>query len=103
MIAPQHFKNMKTVEILELPTEPFEVAIAPDESKYTLNVRTIDCLRAVARKGQLDFISQERKRPVSSRASSMKLIAEHAGATAPVRDGLPSQRYAAYPHGGLNE
>jgi len=94
---------MKTVEILVLPTEPFEVATAPDESKYTLNVRTIDCLRAVARKGQLDFISQERKRPVSSRASSMKLIAEHAGATAPVRDGLPGQRYAAYPHGGLNE
>jgi hypothetical protein len=94
---------MKTVEILERPTEPFEVAIAPDEPEYTLNVRTIDCLRAVARKGQLDFISQERKRPVSSRASSMKLIAEHAGATAPLRDGLHSQRYAACPHCGLNE
>ena len=96
-------KLMKTVEILVLPTEPFEVATAPDESKYTLNVRAFESLRAVARKGQLDFISQERKRPVSSRASSMKLIAEHAGATAPLRDGLHSQRYAACPHCGLNE
>jgi hypothetical protein len=78
---------MKTVELLERPTISFEVAIPPDES----------------RKAQLGFILQERKRPVSSRASSMKLIAEHAGATAPVRDGLPGQRYAAYPHGGLNE
>ena len=62
------------------------------------SIRTFEYLRAVARKGQLDFISQERKRPVSSRASSMKLIAEHAGATAAVHDGLDSQRYAACPH-----
>ena len=57
-------KLMKTVEILELPTEPFEVVIAPDESEHTLNVRTFEYLRAAALKGQLDFISQERKRPV---------------------------------------
>ena len=94
---------MKKVEILVLPTEPFEVATAPDESKYTLNVRAFESLRAVARKGQLDFISQERKRPVSSRASSMKLIAEHAGTVAPVLHELHGQRYDAYSHWGLNE
>jgi hypothetical protein len=38
----------------------------------------------VAGKGQLDFISQESKRPLSSGASSMKLIAEHGGTAAPV-------------------
>jgi hypothetical protein len=40
-------------------------------------------LRAVAHKGKLDFISQERKRLASSIASSMKLIAEHGGTDAP--------------------
>jgi hypothetical protein len=29
---------MKTVELLEGPSEPFEVAIAPDESEYALNI-----------------------------------------------------------------
>jgi len=28
---------MKTIELLERPTKPFEVAIVPDESGYTLN------------------------------------------------------------------
>jgi hypothetical protein len=51
----------------------------------------------------LDFIPQERKRPVSSRASSTKLIAEHAGTAAPVFHELHGQRYDAYSHWGLNE
>jgi hypothetical protein len=38
----------------------------------------------MAGKGQLDFISQESKRPLSSGASSMKLITEHGGTAAPV-------------------
>jgi len=188
MIAAQNVLRMKTVELLERPSEPFEVAIAPDESEYTLNivgvyqdvasrswamqtcqratllagekrvqdlwfnahslsdtgilleairavlvadvivisvyaenelpiglyvwvqawlprrlsrrgvlaalvavpeppdstsVRTMKYLRAVAHKGKLDFISQERKRLASSIASSMKLIAEHGGTDAP--------------------
>jgi hypothetical protein len=29
---------MRTVEFVERPSEPFEVAIAPDESEYTLNI-----------------------------------------------------------------
>jgi len=87
MMASQYVKRMKTVELLERPAKLFEVAIAPDES----------------RKAQLDFIPQERKRPVSSRASSMKLIAEHAGTAAPVLHELHGQRYDAYSHWGLNE
>src|SRR5580658_2369959 len=38
MIAFQHAKRMKTLELLERPTDPFEVAIGPDESGYTLNI-----------------------------------------------------------------
>jgi hypothetical protein len=87
MMAFQYVKRMKTVEILERPTISFEVAIAPDES----------------RKAQLDFIPQERNRPVSSRASSMKLIAEHAGTAAPGIHELHGQRYDTYSHWGLNE
>jgi hypothetical protein len=45
------------------------------------SVRTLEHWRTVARKVQLDFISQERKRPVSSRASSIRLIAERGGTT----------------------
>jgi hypothetical protein len=40
------------------------------------SVPTFEHLRTMARKVQLDFISQERKRPLSSRASSIRLIAE---------------------------
>jgi hypothetical protein len=29
---------MKTVELLDRPSELFEVAFAPDESEYTLNI-----------------------------------------------------------------
>jgi hypothetical protein len=87
MMASQYVKRMKTVELLERPAKLFEVAIAPDES----------------RKAQLDFIPQKRKRPVASRASSMKLIAEHAGTVAPVLHELHGQRYDAYSHWGLNE
>ena len=47
---------MKTVELLERPTEAFEVAIAPDESEYTPSVRTLEYLQAVARRAELDFI-----------------------------------------------
>ena len=86
-MASQYVKRMKTVELLERPTKSFEAAIAPDES----------------RKAQLGFILQERKRPVSSRASSMKLIAEHAGTAAPVLHELHGRRSDAYYHWGLNE
>ena len=87
MMTSQYVKRMKTDELLERPTKSLEVAIAPDESRKT----------------QLDFIPQERKRPVSSRASSMKLIAEHGDTAAPVLHELHGQRYDAYYHWGLNE
>jgi hypothetical protein len=41
MIAPQHVKLMKTVELLDHPTEAFEVAVAPGESEYTLNIEGV--------------------------------------------------------------
>jgi hypothetical protein len=87
MMASQCVKRMKTVELLERPAKLFEVVIAPDES----------------RKAQSDFIPQKCKQPVPSRASSMKLIAEHAGTPAPVLHELHGQRYDAYYHWGLNE
>ena len=86
-MTSQYVKRMKTDELLERPTKSLEVAIAPDES----------------RKAQSDFIPQKCKQPVPSRASSMKLIAEHAGTPAPVLHELHGQRYDAYYHWGLNE
>jgi len=57
--------------------------VAVPEPPDSASVRTMKYLRAVAHKGKLDFISQERKRLASSIASSMKLIAEHGGTDAP--------------------
>ena len=94
---------MKTVELLERPTEAFEMAIAPGESEYTLNVRTLEYLQTVARKAELDFIPQERKRPVASRVSAIKLIAEQASPTSQEFQELRGRAYAAYHHSGLNE
>ena len=46
-------------------------------------VRTLAYLQAVARKAHLDFVPQERKRPLACPASTVDLIAESADATAP--------------------
>ena len=43
----------------------------PSDSQY---VRTVEYLQAAASRAQLDFIPQERKRPVASGAPSIKLI-----------------------------
>ena len=94
---------MKTVELVEGPTEAFEAAIAPVESEFTLNVRTIEYLQAVARKAEVDFIPNERKRPVASRVSAIKLIAEQASPTSKEFQELHGRPYAAYYHSGLNE
>jgi hypothetical protein len=48
------------------------------------SVRTHEYLQAVARKGQLDYIPQERKRPVALPLSPIELIVEHASTTAQV-------------------
>jgi hypothetical protein len=57
----------------------------------------------MARKAQLDFIPQQRKRPAASLASSIDLIAEPASATAQSLPELYGHRYDAYRHWGLNE
>jgi len=67
------------------------------------SARTFEYLQAVARKGQLDFIPQERKRPVISPASSIELITELASATAQARQKLYGPRYDVYYHRGFNE
>jgi hypothetical protein len=50
----------------------------------------------------LDFIPQERQRPVTSPASSIALITEPASATAQARQKLYGPRYDSYYHRGLN-
>ena len=67
------------------------------------SVRTLEYLQAMARKAQLDFIPQQRKRPAASLASSIDLIAEPASATAQSLPELYGHRYDAYRHWGLNE
>ncbi len=94
---------MKTVELLERPTEAFKEAIAPDESEYTPSVRTLEYLQAVARRAELDFIPQELKRPVASPVSAIKLIAEQASPPSQEFQELRGRAYAAYYHSGLNE
>jgi hypothetical protein len=75
---------MKTVELLERPTEAFEVAIAPDESEYTLNIAGV-------------------YQNSVTRVSSIKLIAEQASPTSREIQELHGRPYAAYYHSGLNE
>jgi hypothetical protein len=77
--------------------------IGVGESLDSQSVRTLEYLQSVARKAQLDFIPQERKRPVAARASSKKLIEERTSATAQAFQELRGQRCDAYYHWGLNE
>lgn len=92
---------MEAIQLLERTVFADEVPLAPEEVGYTLHIagvyedgvtrdlrafigvaeppdsqfaRTSAYLQAVARKAQLDFIPQERKRPVASGAPSIKLI-----------------------------
>jgi len=51
----------------------------PPDSRF---VRTVEYLQAVASRAQLDFIPQERKRPLALAASEMELIAKPGSATA---------------------
>lgn len=56
------------------------------------------------RKGQLDFISRERKRPVAPAVCSTKLITERASTTMQVLRGeIHGQCYDAHSHWRLNE
>jgi hypothetical protein len=88
-----------------LPRRPAHVSaltalIGVVESLDSQSVRTIQYLQSVAHKGQLDFIPQERKRPVTSPASR---IGSAAGTTAQALQKLYGPRYDAYYHRGLNE
>jgi len=67
------------------------------------SVRTLEYLQAVARKAELDFIPQERKRPDATRVSAIKLIAEQASLTSKEFQELHGRPCAAYYHSGLNE
>jgi hypothetical protein len=64
--------------------------------------RTFEHLQAVARKGELDFIPQERKRPASASAAAFGLGREPANVTAQMRQKLYGPRYDAYCHRGFN-
>jgi len=67
------------------------------------SVRTLEYLQSVARKADLDFIPQERKRPVTSPVSAIKLIAEQASPASKEFQELHGRPCAAYYHSGLNE
>jgi len=75
---------MKTVELLERPTQAFEVAIAPVESEYSLNIMGI---------------YQDSR----TRVSAIKLIAEQASPASNGIQELHGRPCAAYYHSGLNE
>ena len=49
------------------------------------------------------FIPQERKRPVASPVSSIRLVQELASTTTHVLQEIDLQRYEAHSHWGLNE
>ena len=63
------------------------------------SVRTQEYLQAVARKGQLDYIPQERKRPVAFPVSPMDLVVEQAGTAAPVLQEIQGQRCDSWSRG----
>jgi hypothetical protein len=57
----------------------------------------------VARKAQLDFAPQTRKRPVTSPASSIELVAKRSSAAAKQHQGLYGKQHDACYHWGLDE
>jgi hypothetical protein len=73
------------------------------QNALTASIGVAEPLDSPSRKGQLDLISQERKRPSASPVSSMKLIAERTSTTEQVLQELYGRRYDAYNHWGLNE
>jgi hypothetical protein len=75
---------VKTVELLERPTQAFEVAIAPVESEYSLNIAGV---------------YQDSR----TRVSAIKLIAEQASPASKGIQELHVRPCAAYYHSGLNE
>jgi hypothetical protein len=86
-----------------LPRRPTRVSalsalIGVAEPLDSQSVRTLEYLQTVARKGQLDFIPQERKRPVAAPAFTFDLIAEPAGTTAQALQKRYGPRYDAYYH-----
>ena len=64
------------------------------------SIRTFGYLEAVARKAQLDFIPDERRRPVTSLAPSAKLTAKRAGL---ITESLPGLSTNGYNHCGLHD
>jgi hypothetical protein len=72
----------------------------PPDSRF---VRTVEYLQAVASRAQLDFIPQERKRPVPFDATESELIAEPGSATAQALKELYGQQHDAYYRWRLNE
>jgi hypothetical protein len=65
------------------------------------SARTFGYLQAVAHKGQLDFIPQERKCPVTFPASFHGLVTETSSAAGQAHQKLYGPRYDAYYHRGL--
>jgi hypothetical protein len=93
---------MKAVDLLERTAPSDVVANAADESAYTLDIEGVR-LQDLASKAELNSVPAERRRPVASLASSMKLLAEQAGTPAQERREFHGQYREAYYHSGLNE
>jgi hypothetical protein len=72
------------------------------EPEDSHSVRTIEYLQAVARKAQLEFVPQARRRTAASPVASKRATEPaRADATWPLE--LHGQLYFPYRHGGLNE
>jgi hypothetical protein len=66
-------------------------------------VRTVEYLQAVARKAQLNFIPQQRRRLAAAPAAPKDLIADPGTATTLALQELYGQHHDAYQHWGINE
>jgi hypothetical protein len=72
----------------------------PPNSQF---VRTVEYLQAVASRAQLEFIPQERKRPVLFDATETELITEPGSLTAQALKELYGEQQDVYYRWGLNE
>jgi len=100
--ASKHLKCMKAIELMERPTEPFEVATSSGEAGSTLKIVGAYQEQVVALKPQLEFNPQERKQPAVSPVS-IDPIAKRGSITVQALQKPSGQRYEGYRHWGLNE
>jgi len=68
----------------QIDAAPLTAFIAAYQTVVSLKLGELWAVPIMLRLGLIENISQESKRPLSSGASSMKLIAEHGGTAAPV-------------------